>query len=97
MWAWGGRQAGQAYVKGSFQRNLVVGQSGDYKGVEIGAEFRTPSGHGAIVKGIAGYHGKFDRQLDITPSLDKSQKKVTVTARPNPARRSASAGRKITR
>lgn len=88
--------ARKSYVSGSFTRNLEVGQGGGYKGVKVGAEFRTPSGRGALVKGIVGYHGKPNRRLDITPSLDKSQKRVTVAAKPNPNRR-AGAGTKLRR
>ncbi|CDZ92136.1 MULTISPECIES: hypothetical protein [Rhodococcus] len=88
--------AKNSYVQGSFSRNLVVGQGGEYKGVKVGAEFTTPKGRGVVVKGIVGYHGKPDRRLDITPSLDVEQKKLSVKARPNPNRR-ASAGTKIRR
>ncbi|KXO91301.1 hypothetical protein [Tsukamurella pseudospumae] len=90
-----GKSVGNAYVNGSFEKHLVVGQGGDYKGVKVGAEFRSPAGRGVVVKGIAGYHGKPNRRLDVTPSLDKAQKQLTVTAKPNPARRSAAAGRKV--
>ncbi|NMO02530.1 hypothetical protein HH308_15040 [Gordonia sp. TBRC 11910] len=72
----------RAYVSGSFTKNLAVGKGGAYKGVKVGAEFRTPKGRGAVAKGIVGYRGKPNRKLDITPSLVKSQKKLTVTARP---------------
>ncbi|GAA2053005.1 hypothetical protein [Williamsia deligens] len=89
-----GTKISNSYVSGSFTRNLAVGRGGAYKGVKVGAEFRTPAGRGAVVKGIVGYHGKPDRRLDITPGLDKSAKKVTVSARPNPSRRAA-AGRKL--
>lgn len=94
----GAHKVGRTYVKGSFEKHLAIGQGGEYKGVKVGAEFRTPAGRGAVVKGIAGYHGKPDRRLDITPSLEKSQRKLTVTAKPNPASsRKASAGRKVRR
>lgn len=86
-----------AYVKGSFEKHLTVGQGGDYKGVKIGAEFRSPAGRGVLVKGIVGVHGRPDRRVDVTPSLDKAQRKLTVTARANPARRSAAAGTKVRR
>lgn len=75
------------YVKGSFTRNLYVGQGGSYKGAKVGAEFRTPGGRGVIVKGIAGYHGKPDRRLDVTPSYNKAARAATVTAKPNPRRK----------
>ncbi|MGB7234432.1 MAG: hypothetical protein WBD41_00495 [Rhodococcus sp. (in: high G+C Gram-positive bacteria)] len=29
-------------MKGSFEKNLEVGQGGAYKGAKVGAEFRTP-------------------------------------------------------
>ncbi|MGW6377060.1 hypothetical protein ACWFRB_13455 [Rhodococcus sp. NPDC055112] len=87
---------GHSYVQGSFSKNLVVGQGGDYKGVKVGAEFETPKGRGVLVKGIVGYHGKPNRRLDITPSLDKAQKKVTVSVKPNLNRR-ASAGTRLRR
>lgn len=90
----GAKKVRSSYVSGSFTKNLEVGQGGDYKGVKVGAEFRTPAGRGAVVKGIAGVHGKPNRRLDITPSLEKSQKKLTVTAQPNLNRR-AGAGRKV--
>lgn len=90
--------AKNSYVQGSFSRNLVVGQGGEYKGVKVGAEFMTLNGRGVLVKGIVGYHGKPDRRLDITPSLDVEQKKLTVKAQPRPlASRHASAGTKIRR
>lgn len=91
------KSVSNAYVKGSFEKHLTVGQGGDYKGVKIGAEFRSPAGRGVVAKGIVGYHGKPDRRLDVTPSLDKAQKKLTVTARPNPASRKATAGTKVRR
>ena len=88
--------ARESYVAGSFTKNLEVGRlSGSYKGVNAGAEFRSPAGRGVLVKGTVGYHGTPTRRLDVTPSLNKAQKKVTVTARPNPASRSASSGRKL--
>lgn len=90
-----GGKVGDAYVEGSFTKHLEVGQGGDYKGVKVGAEFRAPSGRAVMMKGIAGYHGKPDRRLDVTPRLDKSQKKLTVTAKPNPAR--PNAGKKMRR
>jgi len=90
-----GGKIGDAYVSGSFTKHLEVGQGGDYKGAKIGAEFRTPTGRAVMVKGIAGYHGQPNRRLDVTPSLDKSQKKLTVTAKPNPAR--PTAGKKMRR
>ncbi|OQQ31016.1 hypothetical protein A6410_05135 [Prescottella equi] len=85
---------GRSYVAGSFTKNLSVGQGGGYKGMKVGAEFKTPKGRGVVVKGIVGYQGRPDRRLDITPSLDKAQKKVTLSARPNPNRR-ASAGTRV--
>ncbi|MBM4728825.1 hypothetical protein GS446_19670 [Rhodococcus hoagii] len=78
---------GRSYVAGSFTKNLEVGRGGDFKRVQVGAEFKTPKGRGVVVKGIVGVHGKADRRLDITPSLDKAQKKVTLSAKPNPNRR----------
>ena len=89
--------ASTASVKGSFEKHLTVGQGCDYKGVKVGAEFRSLAGRGVVAKGIVGYHGRPDRRLDVTPSLDKAQKKLTVTAKPNPARRSAAAGQKVRR
>ena len=86
--------ARNSYVRGSFEKHLEIGRGGDYKGVKIGAEFRSRAGRGAVVKGIAGYHGKPDRRLNIEPSLEKSQRKLTVTAQPNLNRR-AGAGRKV--
>lgn len=83
-------------MQGSFTKNLAVGQGGDYKGVKVGAEFKTPKGRGVLVKGVVGYHGKPNRRLDITPSLEKAQKKVTVSVKPNPSRR-ASAGTRLRR
>ena len=53
---------GPKYVKGSVNKNSFVGQGGRYKGVKIGAEFKTPGGRGFLVKGIAGYHGKPKRR-----------------------------------
>ncbi|MFZ2175373.1 MAG: hypothetical protein WAW17_15350 [Rhodococcus sp. (in: high G+C Gram-positive bacteria)] len=88
------RGVGKSYVSGSFSKNLVVGQGGDYKGVKLGAEFKTPKGRGVLVKGIVGYHGKPDRRVEIKPDLDLKQKKLTVNATPNPNRR-ASAGTKL--
>ncbi|MEE2033637.1 hypothetical protein [Rhodococcus chondri] len=85
---------GKSYVSSSFSKNLVVGQGGEYKGLKIGAEFKTPKGRGVLVKGIVGYHGKPNRHLDITPELELKQKKLTVNATPNPNRR-ASAGTKL--
>ncbi|WP_337456188.1 hypothetical protein [Prescottella sp. D32] len=85
---------GRSYVAGSFTKNLSVGQGGGYKGMKVGAEFKTPKGRGVVVKGMVGYQGMPDRRLDITPSLDKAQKKVTLSARPNPNRR-ASAGTRV--
>lgn len=75
----------QSYVKGSFEKHLVVGQGGGYKGAKVGVEFRTPAGRGTLVKGIVGYHGKPDRRLDVTPTLDKPKRELTVTVRKNPA------------
>ncbi|MFC6014096.1 hypothetical protein [Nocardia lasii] len=72
-----------AYVQGSFEKHLEVGQGGDYKGVKVGAEFRTPTGRGVVGKAIVGYHGKPDRRLDVTPKLDKPTKTLTVTVKPN--------------
>ena len=91
------KSVSNAYVKGSFEKHLTVGQGGDYKGVKIGAEFRSPAGRGVLVKGIVGVHGRPDRRLDVTPSLDKAQKRLTVTARPNPTSRKATAGTKVRR
>lgn len=90
------RGIGNSYVPGSFSKNLVVGQSGEYKGVKVGAEFKTPKGRGVVVKGVVGFHGKPNRRFDITPSLDVQQKKLTFTAKPNPNRRAA-AGTKLKR
>ncbi|MCD2119109.1 MULTISPECIES: hypothetical protein [Rhodococcus] len=87
---------GKSYVSGSFSKNLVVGQGVEYKGVKVGAEFKTPKGRGVLVKGIVGYHGKPDRRFDITPELNKTQKKLSVHATPNPNRRAA-AGTKLKR
>lgn len=92
----GAKKVRQSYVSGSFTRNLDIGQGGAYKGVKIGAEFKTPKGRGAVVKGIVGYHGRPDRRLNITPSLNNSARKLTVTAQPNPSRRAA-AGSKVRR
>ncbi|MBF6161359.1 hypothetical protein IU438_04785 [Nocardia cyriacigeorgica] len=83
----GARKVGNTYVSGSFEKHLEVGQGGDYKGVKLGAEFRTPSGRGAVTKAIVGYHGKPDRRLDVTPKLDKPNRELTVTVKPNPARK----------
>lgn len=80
------RKVRQSYVKGSFEKNLEIGQGGNYKGANVGVEFRTPAGRGALVKGIVGYHGKPDRLLDVTPKLDKPKRELTVRVRPNPAR-----------
>lgn len=80
------------YVRGSFEKHLDVGRAGDHKGVKVGAEFRTPAGRGILVKGIAGYHGRPNRRLDVTPKLDKPNRQLVVTARRNPA---ASAGSRI--
>lgn len=77
------------YVAGSFAKNLEVGTGGDYKGAKAGAEFRTPAGRGVLVKGIVGYHGKPDRKFEVTPSLNKQARELTVTARPNPNRAAA--------
>lgn len=77
------------YVGGSFAKNLEVGTGGDYKGVKAGAEFRTPAGRGVLVKGIVGVHGSPERRVDVTPSLDKQARALTVTARPNPTRAAA--------
>lgn len=94
----GARKVGSTYVNGSFEKNLEIGRGGAYKGVKVGAEFRTPAGRGAVVKGIVGYHGPPNRRLDITPVLDKKQKKLAVTATRNPAAsRRASAGKKLKR
>ncbi|WP_019288712.1 hypothetical protein [Rhodococcus pyridinivorans] len=87
---------GKSYVSGSFSKNLVVGQGGEYKGVKVGAEFKTPKGRGVLVKGIVGYSGPPNRRLDITPKLDKAQKKLSVHATPNSNRRAA-AGTKLRR
>ncbi|WP_051613043.1 hypothetical protein [Rhodococcus sp. UNC23MFCrub1.1] len=84
----------RSYVKGSFEKNLEVGQGGAYKGVKVGAEFRSPAGRGAVVKGIVGYHGKPDRLLDVKPKLNKPAKTLTVTVKPNSAPSSSSASAK---
>lgn len=98
------RAVGAAYVKGSFEKNLHVGTGGSYKGAKVGAEFRSPKGRGVLVKGIVGYHGKPDRKIDITPSLDKTTKTLTVKVMPNPGRKPTAArppqkgsGRKVKR
>lgn len=90
------RKVRQSYVKGSFEKNLEIGQGGAYKGVKVGAEFRTPAGRGALVKGIVGYHGKPDRRLDVTPKLDKPKRELTVRVRPNPARKTSAPSAKAT-
>ena len=77
----------KSYVRGSFERNLEVGQGGAFKGVKAGAEFRTPAGRGVLVKGIVGYHGKPDRPFDVTPSLNKRTRTMTVKVKPNPGRK----------
>lgn len=77
----------KSYVRGSFERNLEVGQGGAFKGVKAGAEFRTPSGRGVLVKGIVGYHGKPDRRFDVTPSLNKRARTMTVKVKPNTGRK----------
>ncbi|WP_277371170.1 hypothetical protein [Rhodococcus rhodochrous] len=87
---------GKSYVSGSFSKHLVVGQGGEYKGVKVGAEFKTPKGRGVLVKGIVGYSGPPNRRFDITPELNKAQKKLSVHAQPRPNRR-ASAGTKVRR
>lgn len=87
---------GNSYVPGSFSKNLAVGQGGEYKGIRVGAEFKTPKGRGVVVKGVVGFHGKPNRRFDITPSLDVQQQKLTFAARPNPNRRAA-AGTKLKR
>ncbi|QQM52603.1 hypothetical protein [Rhodococcus pyridinivorans] len=87
---------GKSYVSGSFSKNLVVGRGGEYKGVKVGAEFKTPKGRGVLVKGIVGYSGPPNRRYDITPELNKAQKKLSVHATPNPNRRAA-AGTKLKR
>ncbi|MDP0398755.1 hypothetical protein [Tsukamurella strandjordii] len=98
------RAVGNAYVKGSFEKNLHVGTGGSYKGVKAGVEFRSPKGRGVLVKGIAGYHGTPNRRLDVTPSLDKPTRTLTVKVRPNPGRKTTAArsargepGRKVNR
>lgn len=85
------RAVRDAYVKGSFEKNLHVGTGGSYKGAKVGAEFRSPNGRGVLVKGIVGYHGKPDRKIDVTPSLDKPTKTLTVTVKPNPGRKPTAA------
>jgi len=75
----------QSYVRGSFEKNLSVGRSGDYKAAKAGAEFRTATGRGFLVKGTVGYHGKPGRRLDVMPRLDKPKRELTVTVRKNPA------------
>lgn len=85
-----------AYMSGSFEKHLEVGRGGAYKGVKVGAEFRTSSGRGVLTKAIVGYHGKPDRRLDVTPKLDKPARTLTVTVKPNPARTSP-AGTKATK
>ncbi|MGC5023225.1 hypothetical protein ACLQ3K_00600 [Tsukamurella sp. DT100] len=91
-----GRSVGNAYVRGSFEKHLVVGQGGAYRGAKVGAEFKTPKGRGVLVKGIVGYHGKPNRKIDIEPSLDKAQRKLTVSAKPGPGFRKTT-GRKVRR
>lgn len=92
------KQAKDSYVSGSFTKNLEVGRGGEYAGIKAGAEFKTPKGRGVLVKAVVGVHGKPDRRLTITPSLDKKQKKLAVTATRNPAAaRRASAGKKMKR
>ncbi len=81
------------YVTGSLHKNSHVGQGGQYKGVKIGAEFRTPGGRGVLLKGIAGYHGKPQRRLDVTPAYDRTTRTATVTAKPNPGRVKPTAGK----
>jgi len=81
------------YVTGSLHKNSHVGQGGKYKGVKIGAEFRTPGGRGVLLKGIAGYHGKPQRRLDVTPAYDRTTRTATVTAKPNPGRGKPTAGK----
>jgi hypothetical protein len=82
-----GRRVRRSYVAGSFTRNLDVGQGGSYKGVKVGAEFRTPAGRGVAVKGIVGYQGRPERRLDVTPRLNKTKREFTVTVKKNPAGR----------
>lgn len=92
------------YVTGSLHKNSHVGQGGKYKGVKIGAEFRTPGGRGVLLKGIAGYHGKPQRRLDVTPAYDRTTRTATVTAKLHPGRgkpssakmHTQSAGSKVT-
>ncbi|MDV8008625.1 hypothetical protein [Rhodococcus sp. IEGM 1318] len=102
------RKVRRSYVKGSFEKHLVVGKGGDYKGAKVGVEFRTPAGRGLLGKAILGYHGRPDRKLDVTPTLDKPNRELTVTVRKNPAGskvgskpktppRSASSGTKMRR
>lgn len=92
------RRARQSYVKGSFTKNLEVGRGGDFAGIKAGVELKTPAGRGVLVKGIVGYHGKPDRRVVVTPSLDTSTKTLKVSAKPNPARLSArSSGVRATR
>ncbi|WP_223257896.1 hypothetical protein [Rhodococcus sp. ARP2] len=87
---------GNSYVPGSFSQNIAVGQSGEYKRIRVGAEFKTPKGRGVVVKGVVGFHGKPNRRFDIKPSLDVQQKKLTFTSKPNPSR-GAAAGTKLKR
>lgn len=86
------RAAGRAYVKGSARDELHVGVlPGGYKGVSAGARYRTPAGRGVVVRASVGYRGKPDRRLDVTPSLDKPTKTLTVKVKPNPGRKPTAA------
>lgn len=79
----------QSYVRGSAFRHLDVGPSGNFKSATVGAELRTPTGRGGLVRGTIGYRGRDDRRLDVSPVLSKQAKTLTVTVRPNSTRKSA--------
>lgn len=92
------KSVSNAYVKGSLTDELHVGTlPGGFKGASVGSQYRTPKGRGFVVRASVGYHGASNRRLDVTPSLDKAQRKLTVTAKPNPASRKATAGSKVRR
>jgi hypothetical protein len=92
----GAKKVKGSYVHGSFEKNLEIGPEGSLRSVQVGADFRSPKGRAARVRASVGYQGKPDRRLNIEPSLEKSQKKLTVTAQPNVNRR-AGAGTKVRR
>jgi len=86
------RKTKQSYVKGSFTRNLFVGESDTgHKGFKVGAELRSPAGRSVVGKAIVGYHGRPDRRVDVTPRLDKPKKALVVTVKPNPGRKKRAA------